>query len=503
MAKNKSTVYLGYDDEEVTEKHVNVLNSTLNKIGGTADWPNGEIKIPLCPLCGTARPLIVQLYAPLDMSQFHRTLYVFACLNPVCSQNSKSWLCVRTQHLDTPDHCDIMKVMTAAGNGKQKKKKEQKQQAGKISWCTGTDDWGDEAVVVAKESIEQMDTEADEPQESNEENGNVINTKNVNLPSSNHQCDEVEYEEPLINEEDDEDESNSMDNDLLMSFSQMEVRAGHNLPEDPNANCAAAAVGVGVGDIAAVAAAVEKEGNYSCSGASATISAEIEGPENDVVLVDTPKKPERDLIALLKHTPTPAALGPLAKLSDLTLKPYFIAVDVEVNTTNKEYECYGGSLSSEHIRELYQEYKKQDESVHSPNSGVSASGSGGGGGAGTPQEDQEGYEKALPAHGDLMFHHFLSTIQQNPGQVLRYSRDTLPLLIAPLQESIPKCPNCNGDTICEIQILSTLIPKLKMEQTNENAPLEYGNVLIFTCLKSCWDTPDKMRYEKIIVQAEK
>ncbi|KAI8117511.1 hypothetical protein FF38_11058 [Lucilia cuprina] len=508
MAKNKSTVYLGYDDEEITEKHVSLLNSTLNKIGGTADWPNGEIKIPPCPLCGTARPLIVQLYAPLEMSQFHRTLYVFACLNPVCSQNTKSWLCVRTQHLDTPsEHCDIMKVVAASaktsssasgGGGKQKKKsKEQKQQTGKISWCAGTDDWGEETAVV-EQTIEQMDTEADEPQESNEENGNVINNKNVNLPLANHQLESDEGEDEddvLIHEEDDEDESNSMDNDLLMSFNQIDLRAGQNLAEDPNANCAA-------GEIAA-AASVEKEGNYACSGASATICAEIEGPENDVVLVETPQKPERDLIALLKHTPTPASLGPLAKLSDLTLKPYFIAVDVEANVTAKEYEQYGGSLSAEHIRELYQEYKKQDESAHSPNSGVAAGGSSGVGGVGTPAEDQEGYEKALPAHGDLMFHHFLSTIQQNPGQVLRYSRDTLPLLISPLQEPTPKCPNCNGDTICEVQILSTLIPKLKMLQNNENAPLEYGNVLVFTCLKSCWDTPDKMRYEKVIVQVEK
>lgn len=36
MAKNKSTVYLGFDDEEITEKHVSLLSSTLNKIGGTA-----------------------------------------------------------------------------------------------------------------------------------------------------------------------------------------------------------------------------------------------------------------------------------------------------------------------------------------------------------------------------------------------------------------------------------------------------------------------------------
>lgn len=329
---------------------------------------------------------------------------------------------MRTQHLDTPDYCDIMKVMASpkgssvsGGCGKQKKKKEQKQQTGKISWCTGIDDWGDEPVVKKQESIEQMDTEADETHDSNEENGNVINTKNINLPSSIHQHlesdeGEDEVEDRLPNEDDDEDESNSMDNDLLMSFHQIDLRAAQNVIEDPNANCAAED-----GEIAA-AASVENEGNYACSGASASICAEIEGPENDVVLVESPQKPERDLIALLKHTSTPVALGPLSKLSDLTIKPYFIAVDVELNVSTKDYENYGGSLSAEHIRELYHEYKKKDESAHSP------SGSSGGGigvGGGTP-EDQEGYEKALPAHGDLMFYHFLSTIQQNPGQILRY-----------------------------------------------------------------------------------
>lgn len=35
MAKNKSTVYLGYEDEEVTAKQAAFLNSCTNKIGGT------------------------------------------------------------------------------------------------------------------------------------------------------------------------------------------------------------------------------------------------------------------------------------------------------------------------------------------------------------------------------------------------------------------------------------------------------------------------------------
>lgn len=395
------------------------------------DWPNGEIKVPTCPLCSTARPLLLQLYAPLEMSQFHRTLYIFACLNPVCSQNSKSWLCVRTQHLDIPDHCDIMKAVASpknSGSGKQKKKKEAKQATGKISWCSGIDDWGaKEEALGTGEAIEQMDTEADECHESSEENGNVINPKIVNLPTL-HQLHESDDGEdcPLSNADDEEDDSNSTDNDLLLSFTQMDVRSGQNIVDDPNANCADALAVADVvgGGIAAAAASVENEGNYSCSGASAMICAEIEGAETDVVFVETPQKPERDLIALLKHTPTPAALGPLAKLSDLTIKPYFVAVELEANAAGNEYDNYGGSLSSEHIRELYQEYKKQDESALSPGS-ASAGGSGGGVsgggmGAGT-QEDLEGYEKALPAHGDLMFHYFLSTIQQNPGQVLRYA----------------------------------------------------------------------------------
>lgn len=33
--------------------------------------------------------------------------------------------------------------------------------------------------------------------------------------------------------------------------------------------------------------------------------------------------------------------------------------------------------------------------------------------------DTESYEKAAPAHGDVLFHTFLMKIQENPGQILR------------------------------------------------------------------------------------
>lgn len=43
-----------------------------------------------------------------------------------------------------------------------------------------------------------------------------------------------------------------------------------------------------------------------------------------------------------------------------------------------------------------------------------ASGGGGGG-----DESEEKYEKGIPKHGDLMFHNFLVTIQENAGQIIR------------------------------------------------------------------------------------
>ncbi|XP_037949802.1 programmed cell death protein 2-like [Teleopsis dalmanni] len=488
MAKNKSTVFLGYEDEEISAKHATQLNSTVNKIGGTPDWPFNDIKVPPCPICSSARPLLVQLYAPLEHSQFHRTLYIFACLNPICSQNSKSWLCIRTQHLETPNPADIISVVPPPPGSKKKKNKQSiaaLPMPHKVNWCSGADDWGENTI-----DVEEMDTEADDVQFQNEENGNVI-AKNDNSPVRPLQskipgASLVGSEE----EDDDEDESTSMENDLICGFGQLDMHAAQHGAEDPNANCA--------GGIAL-------DGLLVGPGASATICAEIEGAETDVVLVETPKKPERDLIALFKHTPQSAALGPLAKITDVTIKPYFISVDIEVGQGQNEYD-YVGSLSADHVLELYQDYKRQDETKHSPSGGaVGATNisdtigivNGGGG------DEGEVYEKTLPAHGDIIFHQFVSTLQRYPGQVLRYSRDTYPLLIAPLAEAFPKCPNCNGDTICEVQILSTLIPKLRLNQNNEPAPIEYGNVLVLTCLKSCWDTPDKMRYERVIIQVEK
>lgn len=117
--------------------------------------------------------------------------------------------------------------------------------------------------------------------------------------------------------------------------------------------------------------------------------------------------------------------------------------------------------------------------------------------------DLELYEKGVPIHGDLMFHNFMSKIQENPGQILRYSRNAPPILIAPLKELLPPiCQHCGHELLCEVQILPTIIEKLRLDATGEIVPIEFGNAMVWTCVKSCWDTPDRMRTEHVLVQQE-
>lgn len=77
--------------------------------------------------------------------------------------------------------------------------------------------------------------------------------------------------------------------------------------------------------------------------------AEIEGEESELVSIDAPVAPQRDLIALLKQTT--AVPNDAAKL---TLKSFFIAVDEE--------RVQISTIANDHVRELLQEYQNKDES---------------------------------------------------------------------------------------------------------------------------------------------
>lgn len=63
---------------------------------------------------------------------------------------------------------------------------------------------------------------------------------------------------------------------------------------------------------------------------------------------------------------------------------------------------------TEHERQLLQEYSLKEKLPEER-------GPQGGGGS----SNTDVYEKAMPRHGDLWFHKFLTVMQKNPGQVIR------------------------------------------------------------------------------------
>lgn len=50
-----------------------------------------ELGSPLCMQCKACLSLVVQIYCPLNNSQYHRTLYVYCCTNHLCWTSSKKY----------------------------------------------------------------------------------------------------------------------------------------------------------------------------------------------------------------------------------------------------------------------------------------------------------------------------------------------------------------------------------------------------------------------------
>lgn len=134
---------------------------------------------------------------------------------------------------------------------------------------------------------------------------------------------------------------------------------------------------------------------------SSTAFAELEGEESEVVTVETPITPERDLIAYLKQTPG------ISRNSNksLILNSFFIYVEEEKNNF-----LYQNQNLSDHIRDLIQEYQQCDEICKTNPESPTITGN---------DFEQETYEKTIPLHGDVMFHNFISVIQKNPGHIVR------------------------------------------------------------------------------------
>lgn len=72
--------------------YLNIGFKMLMLVFSFQDWihaENAKKKIT-CNVCGSVTPLLLQTYAPVkERMQYHRTLYVFACINPNCWGNPK------------------------------------------------------------------------------------------------------------------------------------------------------------------------------------------------------------------------------------------------------------------------------------------------------------------------------------------------------------------------------------------------------------------------------
>lgn len=148
MAVANKTVLLGFVDEWIENEKADYY---INKIGGLPDWCSEGCSVPKCGNCGLDMVQVVQVYAPLSNSSYHRTLHIFGCLQPNCWNKDESWACVRSQIVDNSRTEEEDKTLAPIPN-----------QAA-TDWLGDADDWGDD--------------------NSNDDNGNPAIMSNLSTPS--------------------------------------------------------------------------------------------------------------------------------------------------------------------------------------------------------------------------------------------------------------------------------------------------------------------------------
>ncbi|XP_057372897.1 programmed cell death protein 2-like [Daphnia carinata] len=127
---------LGMEDEPLGKDEEGHIDFKVNKVGGKPNWASGDHPNPMCKLCHKQMLLAVQIYAPLNESLNHRTLYQFCCLQPQCQSKNEGWVCIRDETVDTSvtSSCDKLQPTATAST---------------TTWIDDADDWGDEEDMEA------------------------------------------------------------------------------------------------------------------------------------------------------------------------------------------------------------------------------------------------------------------------------------------------------------------------------------------------------------------
>jgi pre-rRNA-processing protein TSR4 len=386
--------------------------------------------------------LVTQIYAPLSGSLYHRTLYIFGCIQTKCWNKSSSWACLRAQVRD--------KIETEVET-KSETKSEPVVSVSATDWLDEADDWGDDP-------------------NDNDDNGNFSNiSPDTSSPSpigavGGFPNSNLNLNDKLFNALDGDTTLDIPINNLNIKDDTSHAIAGKNL-NDNNANMSSPGRGASA------------PYGTSVTNPAATAEIEMEGEDYNIA-IDSPEVANTNIPHLF------ATATREVSSSGLKIEPFYIWVQEESLTPR----------ISEHEMSLLMEYKAKEALDHVVESGK-ASKTGGGG---------DTYEKTVPSHGDEFFHKFISVIQNNPGQILRYGRESQspPLLLRPLLEENQSCSHCGADTTFELQLLPSLVAQLSVAGL-EGAPLEFGTVLVMACQNSCWSgTSNQPRFEKVLVQGE-
>ncbi|KAK0710494.1 programmed cell death protein 2 [Apiosordaria backusii] len=124
-----------------------------------------------------------------------------------------------------------------------------------------------------------------------------------------------------------------------------------------------------------------------------------------------------------------------------------------------------------------------------------------GGSSSGGKEDKEVYESTM----DTVFQKFADRIGQNPEQVIRYEFAGQPLLYSKsdtvgkmlyhsatatekvvTSKGIPRCGNCGGGRVFEVQMAPNAIQELETEEDGEGLDgMDWGTVIVGVCERDC------------------
>jgi len=380
---------------------------------------------------------VSQVYAPLSSSAYHRTLHLFACPQPPCWNQQASWRCFRSQ-LKEPEQVDSEKPTEIQGKV--------------TDWLGDADDWGEEEEETGDPNGNQTPGSWDNPR--------IPSTPSTPSP---HLPGRVKISEGGVSPGGATGYQNNL-NINSISLAPLTLTSG-----DGNANSQEKRNGESPGALGGIVARAE---------------VEEEGDDEDCcVAMEELEKPETDIPSLFfaANRPNKSSSG------ELKIAAHYLWVGEETE---------GGEIGKDEER-LLQEYKAREALENAMGQGGKCEAKGGSGG--------EGWEKVVPTHGDELLHKMVEIIQKNPGQVLRYTRQcgVPPLLLQPMPEmKIPLCRHCGSSTTFELQLLPSLVAQLRVEGGEvDGPPVEFGTVLVFSCLASCWGEGGP-REETVIVQGE-